>query len=194
MCPGDPATDRITKEIRDKHERQDRDTSSWMGMLYVASWISIWETEKDLHWGTDPPAFRYSQANYFPNRHKWICDCRLSQPIWCLSDSQAGQFQPLEMLFCWTALWHLWLEVIGQNGNSKTVMELPQVLQFCRLNLVRLQDYWIHHDVHIALPKSSQLIWNLFSLWLYLYTPRHAARTLPMARPDSPTTGTSTSG
>jgi len=98
ICQGDPSTDGITKETRDKPERQERDTSFQMGMD-AASRSGVPETERHLHRGTDPPAFRSGKADHFPNGRDWICDCRHPQPVICFRGSQTGQFILPEVLF-----------------------------------------------------------------------------------------------
>jgi len=48
ICEGDPHTDKISNEIRDNLERQDRDTFSQM-VMDAASQIGILQTYKELH-------------------------------------------------------------------------------------------------------------------------------------------------
>jgi len=81
-------------------------SESQMGMD-AASRIAVPETAKDLHQGTNPPAFRSGKADHSTNGHEWICDCGHSHSVQCFRGSQASQFLLPEVLSSRTELRHL---------------------------------------------------------------------------------------
>ena len=164
ICQGDPSTDRITKEIRDI-SRQETGRLSQMG-IDSGSRVGIPKTEQDLHWSTDPPAFRSGQANHSPNGCEWIRDCGHSQSVQCFRGSQASQFLLREALSSQTELRHLWSGAIGPCGNTKPVAALPRGRQSQGLNSVRPPVSRLLPDIQSDLQKTSQVVGNPFGLQL----------------------------
>ena len=136
-----------------------------MGMD-AGSRIGVPETEKDLHRGTEPPAFRSSQADHSPNAREWIRDCGYSQPVKLFRGCQAGQFVLAEVLFSRTEFRHLWSGAIGHHGNTETVVTLPRGHQSQGLNSVQPQESRILPDIQSTLQKTSQVVGNSFGLVL----------------------------
>jgi len=144
-----------------------------MGMD-LGNQIVIPKTKKDLHRGTDPPAFRSSEVVHSRNWHQWIHDYGHPEPVRCIRCPQAGQLLLLEVLSSWTELWHLWLGTISHHGNTRTAMALPPRCLLQGLKSVRLQQSRILPDIQNTLQKTCQVVRNSFTLQLRHSTPgRH---------------------